>query len=392
MNSQSHFWTRVHDLLSQGESIALATIVEARGSTPREVGTKMILREGGDSLGTIGGGCGENQVFWEAVEVLQRRGQSRIVEVDLTGEIHQDETAICGGVMNVLVDLWQPQTDLETAQRMAQAEREGSPLSLLTVVDPGEMRDLVRGWKTLADPQEETFARSFSLLEKGEVRSRIVSVARGERSQMIGITPQGETVERGLSHSRSAVKVFVDVLPTIPTLLIVGSGHVAQPLCEVGVMLGFRTVILDDRVKYANRERFPHADQIIVSDFVPALENFPFTKQTYVVLVTRGHNFDEISLRTVIGKPHAYIGMIGSKRRVKGIKQRLEEDGYPRAAIDRVYSPIGLDIGAESPGEIAISVGAELVSVRRRGSGSKISLSQAIQESRHPMHPARHGS
>lgn len=392
MNPQFHFWTKIYELLSTGEPIALATIVEARGSTPREVGTKMVLREGGDSLGTIGGGCGENQVFWEAVEVLQRRCQSKIVEVDLTGEIHQDETAICGGVMNVLVDLWQPQTDLETAQRMARAEQEGSPLSLLTIVDPGEVRDVSRGWKALADPQGETLSRVFPLLEKGEVKNRILSLARGEHSQMIGITPQGDTLERGLSHSRSALKLFVEVIPTLPTLLIVGSGHVAQPLCEVGVMLGFRTVILDDRVKYANRERFPHADQIIVSDFVRALESFPFTKQTYVVLVTRGHNFDEISLRTVIDKPHAYIGMIGSKRRVKGIKQRLEEDGFPREAIDRIYSPIGLDIGAETPAEIAISVGAELVNVRRRGSGSKNSLSQTIQEPRHPMHPARRGS
>lgn len=392
MDLHSRFWSNLYDLLRRGEAVALATIVDTRGSTPREVGTKMILREGGDSLGTIGGGCGENQVFWEAVEVLQRRGPGKTVEVDLTGDIHQDETAICGGVMEVLVDLWQPETDLETARRMARAEKEGTPLSLLTVVDPGESGGVSRGWKGLVDPAGKTLNPSFSSLDTEEIREKILSLARGEHSQLIGINPQGEYLDRGLSRNRSALKLFVEVIPTQPTLLIVGSGHVAQPLCEVGALLGFRTAILDDRIKYANRERFPLADQIIVNDFVPALEQFPLTNQTYIVLVTRGHNFDEISLRTVIGRPHAYIGMIGSKRRVKGIIQRLQEDGFPRDAIERIYTPIGLDIGAETPAEIAVSIGAELVSVRRLGQGTELSLSQTIKERRHAMHPGRSAS
>jgi xanthine dehydrogenase accessory factor len=176
--------------------------------------------------------------------------------------------------------------------------------------------------------------------------------------------------------SAAAVEVFVEaVLPPL-TLVVVGGGHIAQPLAQLGAMLGFRIVVLDDRPEFANRERFPQADCVIVGPYDVELGRLPIASSTYVVLVTRGHVQDEDALRQVIASPAGYVGMIGSRRRVRAVLGRMAEAGVPQEAIDRVFSPIGLDIGAETPEEIAVSIMAEVIGVRRRGGRHPASLSQ----------------
>jgi xanthine dehydrogenase accessory factor len=174
------------------------------------------------------------------------------------------------------------------------------------------------------------------------------------------------------------VSVFFELALPRPTLVVVGAGHVAVPVAEVGRLMDFEVVVIDDRPSFANAARFPTADRILVDDFEAALDTLPITPSTYVVLVTRGHAHDVRSLRRIIEKSAAYIGMIGSRRRVFAVFKLLHEEGVPIETLLRVHAPIGLDIETETPGEIAVSIGAEILKARRGGRAA--SLSDRVRE------------
>lgn len=175
------------------------------------------------------------------------------------------------------------------------------------------------------------------------------------------------------AHSEPGIDVFHDVHLGQLTLLVVGGGHVGACLAKVARFAGWRTVILDDRPAFANRERFPDEDEVLCGDYEAVLAEFPISSSTWVVAVTRGHKHDEIALRSVVGSPAAYVGMIGSRRRTATVLRHLREEGVPEAALARVWTPIGLDIEAETPEEIAISIVAEMIMVRRGGKGGPLS-------------------
>ncbi len=192
-----------------------------------------------------------------------------------------------------------------------------------------------------------------------------------------------------LSYEDGQVELFVEVQRRPPTLVIVGAGHIAQPLAVLGKLINFEVVVIDDRPQYANAGRFPQADRVIAAPFRPTLHDWPVDADTYFVLVTRGHSYDVDSLLEVLDSPARYIGMIGSKRRIRAVFDLLErEQGIPREKFERVYAPIGLDIGAESPAEIAVCIIAEIVKVYRGGRAA--SLADALRADRRlPLHPAR---
>jgi len=170
------------------------------------------------------------------------------------------------------------------------------------------------------------------------------------------------------------VEVFFEVMPSPPKLFVVGAGHIAVPLVKMAKVLDFHVTVIEDRLLFANRERFPDADEILVGDMAQTLKGLPINSSTYIVLITRGHKYDEPCLREIIHSPAKYIGMIGSKRRVKACFQRFkEEEKIAEEIIQRVYAPIGLDINTETPEEIAVSIIAELIKVRRGGKAQSLS-------------------
>lgn len=172
----------------------------------------------------------------------------------------------------------------------------------------------------------------------------------------------------------AGVRVYLEAFMPPPVLVVVGAGHVAQPVAEIGKMIGFEVIVIDDRAEYANTARFPTADRVICDSFVPAVQGLGVGPRHHLVLVTRGHRHDMDCLRAVIGAPVAYIGMIGSRTRVETVFRLLvEEDGVDPALFGKVYAPIGLDVGARSPAEIAVAVAGELLKVRYGGSGESLS-------------------
>jgi xanthine dehydrogenase accessory factor len=188
---------------------------------------------------------------------------------------------------------------------------------------------------------------------------------RAEKSQLVSLV---------IAEIDAKLEVFFEVMPAPVKLIVVGAGHIAVPLVRLAKVLDFHVTVIDDRLLYANRERFPDADDVLVGDMAQMLKEMTITPSCYIVLITRGHAYDEPCLRQIMRSRAKYIGMIGSRRRIKACFQRFrDEEKVAEEVIDRVYAPIGLDIATETPAEIALSILGEVIKVRRGGKAASLS-------------------
>ncbi len=367
MSGPDQIWPEAVRTLERGKKFALATVVGVRGSTPREVGAKMIVREDGQ-FGTIGGGCGEAEVFRKARVLLEEGAGARLTDVDLTGDFDQQEIGTCGGIMDVFIDIWSPGSDLEMARTLSDAAAHSRPAALLTVVDPGRDAAAPAGARAVLDP-EHADARLTPPIElpRRAIAQLAVRAADGVAA-LIEISAAGGADPVKRIEPSGEPRLFLDPIAGAQRLVIAGAGHIAQPLAQFGSMLGFHVTVIDDRAAFANRERFPGADEIVVRPFGAAIAALNLDRHCYLVSVTRGHSFDETVVRTALERTEgAFIGMIGSRRRVRATLDRLAEAGVPRERLEQVHAPLGIDIGAETPEEIALSIIAEIVRERRTG-------------------------
>ena len=365
-------YQQIKQLLEEGEKLAVTTIVSTLGSTPREVGAKMVVTVSGEILGTIGGGCGEAEVRRRAVESI-RSHKPEMVKVELLDDIESNSPAVCGGVLDAFIDIWSRNdgsTDdisMQLAEELEEISRTGNAAVLAFVLaadDPHGLADVSSGDKCLIRNGEVICGN----IRNAELQAAILreAVVRQEKEDCL-------RTMLDLSDGRR-VEVFFEVMTAVRKVVIVGAGHLAIPLVQFTKILGFHTTVMDDRVIYANRERFPNADEVLTGDMAETLRDMEITPQTYIVLITRGHQFDEPCLREVIHSSAKYIGMIGSRRRIKACFIRFrDEEGIPAELLKRVHAPIGLDLQAESPEEIALAIAAELVKVRRGGSAESLS-------------------
>ncbi len=252
-------------------------------------------------------------------------------------------------------------TSLELLRALNEALARGETAALVTVIRSREA-DRV-GALALVRVGQPPLGHLGLGEQEGEVLAAATAALAAGRPQL-------------LRYPEWGLEVFVDVQARPPDLIIVGAGHIAVPLCEIGALCGFRVTVIDDRPQYAHPGRFPKATRVIAADIRRTVRELPMDTNTFVVLVTRGHSLDVECLLEILDRPLAYIGMIGSQRRVSAVFSLLErEQGIPRAKLERVYAPIGLPIGAETPAEIAVAIMAEIINVRR--GGQAISLAAA---------------
>jgi xanthine dehydrogenase accessory factor len=388
MIGPEEIWTEAVRTLERDKPFALATVVNVRGSTPREVGAKMIVRDDGQ-FGTIGGGCGEAEVFRKARVLLEDGGEARLAEVDLTGDFDQQQIGTCGGIMDVFIDLWRPHADLEIARRLAEAADHSRPAALLTVVDSGTSNGSAPGAK-VGERTVVDISRRAAPLDGFAGLGAAAAQQLGERTAdavaaLFEVGADGAVRPATRVEPSGAPRVFLDPITGAQRLIIVGAGHIAQPLAQLGSMLGFHVTVIDDRAAFANRERFPNADKIIVRSFTAAIEALELDRHCYLLSVTRGHAFDEEVVRTALRKRNgAFIGMIGSRRRVRATLERIAEDGVPASELNEVHAPLGVDLGAETPAEIAVSIIAEIIRERRTGARDPFNLGVKLGQLRRP--------
>jgi xanthine dehydrogenase accessory factor len=240
------------------------------------------------------------------------------------------------------------------------------PADLITVVAAEPDGELPLGAKMLIEREGAEFGGFGIDALDGAVRADAQRILSEGKSQVVTYAVSGPRGEL-------QVDAFHELLEPQPQLMILGAGHIAVPLASFAHLLGFEVVVIDDRDKYANRERFPEADEVIAADFGETVQKLLITPFTYLAIITRGHTFDEEALRVLLRQEPAYIGVIGSRRRVETVLRKLAGEGYDRERLSAVYAPIGMDIGSETPEEIALSIIAEIISVRRGGSGHSLS-------------------
>src|SRR5947207_11594328 len=374
----------IHELES-GETVAVATIVKRKGSVQREVGAKMLVHRGGTISGTVGGGCGEAEVWRSALNVIDTK-RPTIVQVDLTEEIAMESQGVCGGIFDVFVQPWynsllpgQPGMQDFASAINASLEGERAVVLASIIAAGGAWRPCI-GQQMLVHENSETLG---TLMLSNAPKGLAVQLNEAAQKAIATGKPHIENVGATLAVARSAesanawAEIFIEPFVPNPVLLIAGAGHIAAPLASLAHLMNFSVSVTDDRASFASRERFPTAKQLLVGDIESTLKNYPITPRTHIVLVTRAHAHDVQGLRTIIDSPAAYIGMIGSQRRVWAVFKLLHVEGVPAEKLGRVRAPIGLDLGGGTPEEIALSIMAEIIKLRHNGSG--MAMSEALR-------------
>ncbi len=335
--------------LTRGEDLVVATIIGHQGSTPRTAGTKMIVRRNGEFSGTIGGGQVEAHVLIAASEVFSSNTPA-MCSFDMTHETLSGMDMICGGKIEVLIDLYHsdPET-LNIFETIQTALKNDRTCVLVTAID-----------ESMAKP--ESF---FRFLVEADTPFKAESPY------------SSSVIENIMEHTRDIrhpgmltigkEKFWVEPCYRQNMLYIFGAGHVSRPTASIGIQVGFQVVVLDDRETFANPKRFPAPAMVkVISSFENCVHDLKIDKNSYLVIITRGHLNDKIVLSQALSTGAGYIGMIGSRRKRDMIYKALLGEGFTGKDLKRVHSPIGLDIGADTPEEIAVSIMSELIQVKSR--------------------------
>ena len=327
----------------EDKKLVLATIVETKGSSPQVPGVSALFSDEGLLAGTLGGGIMEARAEEKALESL-KTGRSAINRFELYADITSEEEAICGGEATILFDA-QPHDHRITFQKMILSLKNRKSGVMVTEIH--KINDRI-----------DKISRSW--LEKETIFGE-----EAEKQEM----PLREEIKRAFSTGKPVFSKDVYLEPQFPLshLVIAGAGHVGQAVAHIGHLLDFEITVIDDRPDYANKDMVPEADHIIVQDIGKAIEEMPKMADTYIVIVTRGHSHDADALKACIRSDVAYIGMIGSGRKIALMREKfIERDWASASQFDRVFAPIGIDIQSKTVQEIAVSIAAELVHVRNQ--------------------------
>jgi xanthine dehydrogenase accessory factor len=320
--------------LSEEKKGIVATVVNKAGAAPREEGAKMFVGEDKKTYGTIGGGKLEAEVIDEALKAMEST-EVRLYHIRMDAKAVEDEGMLCGGNVDVLLE---PILDKHKIvyECIRGFEKKGIRAVIVTRFNKSTLQ------KSLIDRNGDIWGDP---LEKEEA-SKLRDFWSEHQVRFVNT----DTV--------------VEPLAVFSNLYIFGAGHVSQFLSKVAKLVDFNVTVIDDREEFANRERFPEADTIIVEDFEKVFNILDFTTNSSIVIVTRGHSHDALVLEKSVEQPTRYIGMIGSKRKVHMVLDYLSEKGVKKEILESIHAPIGIDINSETPQEIAISIVAELIKVR----------------------------
>jgi xanthine dehydrogenase accessory factor len=304
-------WTR------SGEDIALATVVETWGSSPRPLGSKMVVTRSGRMAGSVSNGCIEGAVFDEAQEVL-KSGEPKVAAFGVADDVAFEVGLACGGHIEVFIQ-----------------------------------------------PLSPVHRRLIAMLHRDEAATLSTNLITGEAELTRGAGSGSELAHR-------AGDVFIEPFRRPAHLVIVGAIHIAIPLHRLGKLMGYRVTVIDARAKFATKERFPEADELIVAWPDEAMTQMAIDSSTYVVILTHDPKFDLPALRSVLGKDAGYIGAIGSRKTNQNRFDALRAEGFTEEQLSRVHGPIGLDLGSRAAEETALGILAEITAVRFGGSGSSM--------------------
>jgi xanthine dehydrogenase accessory factor len=333
--------------------LVLATVTGTSGSTPQKAGSSALILKGRLIAGTVGGGIVENRVM-EYARKCSGGCESALLHFTLDRETGEPEEAVCGGTITILVDS-EPMAHLSAFREMEESIRAGHPGVLVTKVIPWNEAQVMikRCWTTGENEIPISCSADYNLLRE------VTAILRnGNRAgyREINVPVPGE---------KQSAKIFMEPVFPLPRLVIAGAGHIGKAVSHQGRLLGFEVTVIDDRSEFANPVNLPDADHIIVKDIGEAMKEISKNKDTFIVIVTRGHGHDADALKPCIGSQAAYVGMMGSRVKVAKVHEDFITRGWAsKEQWQKIFTPIGIDIGSKTIEEIAVSIAAQLVQVR----------------------------
>ncbi len=347
-------------LAEQGVPFVTATVVHTKGSTPQKPGAMLLVRADGSTVGTLGGGCVEGDIWFAAKEALREGSGPLYKDYFLNEDIAARDGLVCGGSMFFFIEpVMKAGAFTSLAQEVTEAYEGGPSLAVATLVHSPRLplgnRLIVREdgstTGTLGDPALDAQATAHAQ----------------------------EVMPLGQSHrltTSAGDEVFIEGFTSPATLLLLGGGHVNLAVAQIAHTLGFQVMVTDDRREFADKERFPMAEEVWVAPYDHSLDNREVTPNTAIVVATRGHRYDDMALEAAARTPARYVGLIGSKRKTILIYEALLKRGVPLERVKSIHAPIGLDIGGREPREIAVSIMAEIIAWRYNGSGAPMKLEE----------------
>jgi len=328
---------------TNNKSIALATVIQTWGSSPRRAGAKMALTPDGKITGSVSGGCVEGAVFEEGVEALKKK-RPKLLHFGVADETAWEVGLACGGSIDVFVK----PLDTELFKSLHSVLTEEAPAVLVTVV---------KG-------PDEILGREMLVEDHGRVTGTLREDLNG-----LALNLAKETLAAGESRRAALnddIEVFMEAILPPPTLIAVGGVHITIALMALAKTLGYRTVVVDPRTAFGSEERFPNVDQLIPLWPDEAFQKIPITRSTAIAMLTHDPKLDDPALKIALPSPAFYVGALGSKTTQAKRRQRLLDEGLTEEQLNRLHGPIGLEIGAGTPEEIAMSIMAEIVAARNK--------------------------
>lgn len=331
-----------------GKPTAIATVITVNGSAPRGIGATLALTATGEIAGSVSGGCVEPAVIEEGMRTL-RTGQPKLLSYGITEEQNVEQIGLsCGGEIQVFVERlanFEPLAEALTGQR---------PIVRAVVITAPEESGATAGMSVLVPEKGELVGSLGNAALDAAVTARARDLLREGTSTTATVEVEGKPAE-----------MFFAVYPPEPTLVIVGAGHITIPLTHLAKALDYRVTVVDPREAFATRERLPDADDLLLEWPDDALAHLPISSATAVAVLTHDDKFDVPALKAALNSPASYVGAIGSRGTRERRDRRLREAGVTDEQIARIHGPIGIDIGASTPAEIALAILAQIVAVRR---------------------------
>ena len=351
--------------LENEESCVLVSVVRTKGSTPQKPGAKLLVRGDGSATGTLGGGCVEGDIWFAARELLRTGGTAFIKDYFLNEELAARDGLVCGGTMYFLLDSIQdPKLMLSHMQEIQNAYEGGPAVGLATLLKPAQGSQMPIAEKILIRSDQTRIGTLGNMQLDNYIQRRLSALMDYGKSEFV-------TRDDG-------TEVFLEAFTTPPQLVVMGGGHIAKCLSDLSVSMGFALYVIDDRPEFANQVRFPNAVDTIVSSYDEGLTRVPVSRNTFIVIATRGHQFDDIAAETAALSQAGYVGLLGSNRKCLMIYEALFKRGIPEELIRRIRGPVGLDLGGRTPEEIALSIMAEITMERFGGEGRPMTMTESL--------------
>jgi len=365
-------YQKILDCVQHGQKVALTTLISGKGSFPPSKRAKMLVFPDGSIIGTIGGGRLEANVIREAQQVLINE-TPKILKVELTSDQVEAEGALCGGTVEIFIECFTPETCRTTLHEIAKTCSGSQSTVIATLLNENMYRD-----SRVLEPSG-VFSRKIVIHADGVTVGTVGDEAVNAEITQFALTRIGQEFLDSLTldlpeqaarklgiFPETQLRVFLETVLPLPTAYLFGGGHISLHLSRILRFIGFDFVVIEDRKEFANHNRFPEAKECVVHNFEHVFDVLSFNPlSSYFIIVTRGHKSDLTVLEQTICTNVKYIGMIGSKRKIKLVFQHLQKQGISKELLNKVHTPIGLEIGADTPEEIAISIAAELIKVRR---------------------------